>query len=65
MPAYRFSIPAHVTIEVVAADEASARALAAQYHEAYPETDLDEGELDGSGRVTLTCVTMTGDATLT
>jgi hypothetical protein len=65
MPAYRFSIPANVLLEVVADDEASARALAARETESYPETDLDEGELDGSGRVTILTVTMTGDATLT
>jgi hypothetical protein len=61
---YTFSAPATVTIEIVAADEASARALAGQYHEAYPEIDLEEGDLNGAGRITLTCVTVTGDATL-
>ena len=61
---YTFSVPAYATLEIVAADEASARALAAQYHEAYPETDLEEGALNGAGRVTLTCVTIEGDAIL-
>jgi len=65
MPAYLFSIPAHVTLEVVADDEASARALAARETESYHEVDLDEGNLDGSGRITIRVVTMTGDATLT
>ena len=62
MNVYRFTCPAYVTIEAVAADEASARALAAQYREAYPETDLQEGDLNGAGRVTLTCVTVDADA---
>jgi hypothetical protein len=64
MYVYRFSVPAYATIEVVAADEASARALleSATSAEVYPETDLEEGDLDGAGRVTLSCVTVEGAA---
>ena len=64
MYVYRFSVPAYVVIEAVAADEASARALleSATSAEAYPETDLEEGDLDGAGRVTITSVTVEGAA---
>jgi len=62
MLAYRFTFPAYATLEIVAADEESARALAAQYPVSYPETDLEEGDLDGAGRVTLTCVAVNVNA---
>jgi len=64
MLAYRFTFPAYATLEIVAADEESARALASQYPVSYPETDLEEGALNGAGRVTLSCVTIEGDAIL-
>ena len=63
MQVYRFSVPAYVVIEVVATDEGAARAIASDYREAevYPDSDLEEGALDGTGRVTLTTVTVSGE----
>jgi hypothetical protein len=63
MNVYRFSVPAFVVIEVVADDADAARAIAAGHSEseAYPEIDLEEGALDGSGRVTITTVTVNGE----
>jgi len=64
MYVYRFRVPAYVVIEAVAADEASARTLleSATRAEAYVETDLEEGALNGAGRVTITEVTVEGAA---
>ena len=64
MYVYRFSVPAYVVIEAVAADEASARALleSATSAEVYLEADLEEADLDGAGRVTITSVAVEGAA---
>jgi hypothetical protein len=63
MNVYRFSVPAFVVIEVVATDADAARAIVHAHSdsEAYPEVDIEEGALNGSGRVTITTVTVNGE----
>jgi hypothetical protein len=58
MNVYRLTRPALITLEIVADSTEEAERIADNTARAehYPEVDLEEGDLDGAGRVTLLSV---------
>ena len=58
MNVYRLTRPVYVTLEIVANSTEEAERIADDTAETehYPDVDLEEGDLDGAGRITLLSV---------